>query len=108
MTYLEKQAPDSPIFGAKNLYLGEFGVPEREFGTDVAVKSLQRTIEDGKKLGLRYMIYWELYDNECKEQPATKEEMCRGFWLITPTGRHSTLYNLFHSALRPSSARTQH
>jgi hypothetical protein len=104
MAYLAKQAPDSPMFGAKNLYLGEFGVPEREFGTDFALKSLQRTINEGKRLGLRYMIYWEVYDNECKEQPATQEEQCRGFWLIKPNGAHSALYNLFAAALHSASA----
>jgi hypothetical protein len=104
MKYLAKQAPDSPIFGARNLYLGEFGVPEREFGTEFAVKSLKRTMEEGKRLGLRYMIYWQLYDNECKETAATKEEQCRGFWLIKPEGARSALYDLFHDALHPAQS----
>jgi hypothetical protein len=95
LDYLAAKAPDGPIFGAKNLYVGEFGVPEREFGAEFALKSLKRTIDDGLKWGLRYLLYWQVYDNECKETPAMKEEQCRGFWLVTPTGRRSSVYGLF-------------
>ncbi len=101
LNYLASKAPDSAAFGAKNLYVGEFGVPEREFGEETTVKSLRRTIEDGRKWGLRYLVHWQLYDNECKETPATHEESCRGFWLITPTGRRSAQYDLLQSFLRP-------
>jgi hypothetical protein len=97
LDHLSSKAPDSAIFGAKNLYVGEFGVPEREFGADFAVKSLKRTLEDGLRWGLRYLIYWQVYDNECKKIPAVREEECRGFWLITPTGRRSELYDFFRS-----------
>ena len=98
LDYLASKAPDSKLFGAKNIYIGEFGAPENEYGgPEGQLKIIKGDVETALAWGVRYIVYWELFCNE----PAGKYEGrptnsdCRGFWLIRPDGTKSLVWDYF-------------
>jgi hypothetical protein len=100
LDYIAAHAPASASFGARNVYVGEFGVPENEFGTAFAVASVRKTIEEALQWGCPYVVYWQLYDNECRHGTSDAKGDCRGFWLIEPSGRKSPLWDVLRGFLR--------
>jgi hypothetical protein len=106
LDYIAAKAPDSPAFGARNVYVGEFGVPENERGTEKTVAILRGTIETALDWGCPYVVYWEVYDNERRASaPAAaagpvREESCRGFWLVKPSGEPAAAWHLLRSFLK--------
>jgi hypothetical protein len=101
LDYLGERAPASPDFPVRNVYIGEFGVPENEFGTTTAVRSVRRTIRDALAWGCPYLVYWQVFDNECAAGKSDEKGDCRGFWLIKPSGARSALWSVLNEALRP-------
>jgi hypothetical protein len=108
LEYLAAKAPDSEAFGAKNVYVGEFGYPEVRSEKDPNTSSERqmqviRTVVDvGLDFGCPYLLYWQIYDNECrKSMPAIEE--CRGFWLIRPDGTRSAGWEYFAALLARGS-----
>jgi hypothetical protein len=97
LDYLAARTPNSPAFGVKNVFVGEFGVPENEFGAPAAADSVRRTIRDGLAWGCPYLVYWQVFDNECKQGKGD----CRGFWLIKPSGEKSALWHTLREAIEP-------
>jgi hypothetical protein len=88
LDYLASKAPDSKLFGSRNIYIGEFGAPENQYDQ---LKIVKCTVETALDWGARYIVYWELYCNEPKEKGRESESRptnddMRGFWLIRPDG----------------------
>jgi hypothetical protein len=106
LDYLAAHAPDSRTFGARNVYVGEFGVPENEFGTPFAVASVRKTVREALDWGCPYVIYWQIYDNECREGRSDAKGDCRGFWLIKPSGEKSALWDVLREFLSPGGHET--
>jgi hypothetical protein len=103
LDYLAAHAPDSRTFGARNVTIGEVGVTENEFSTPFAVASVRKTIREALDWGCPYLVYWQIYDNECQEGKTDAKGDCRGFWLIKPSGEKSPLWDVLREYLAPAA-----
>jgi hypothetical protein len=103
LDFIAKNMPDSVGFGNKNVYLGEFGMPENNFSLERIQKVIPRAVETALDWGCPYIIYWQLYCNELKdkkqEQPVDSNDAVRGFWLIRPDGSKAWTWDYFHGLL---------
>ena len=101
LDYLAAKSPPSELYGAKNVFVGEFGAPENEMD-QLAIT--QRAVEESLDWGAHYVVYWELYCNEpaldhtYEGRPTNRD--CRGFWLIRPDGSKSPAWDYFASLMR--------
>jgi hypothetical protein len=98
LDYLASKVPPSKLYGSKNIYIGEFGAPENEFGGPQGqLKIVKGDVETALDWGARYIIYWELYCNEKAGEftgrPTNSD--CRGFWLIRPDGTKAPVWDYF-------------
>ena len=84
LNYYASKAPDSPDFGSKNVYLSEFGYPERLFGSANVIRVLNNGIDKALDWGVPYINFWALYDGDCTAYPATKDTDCKGHWIRKP------------------------
>lgn len=117
LDYLAAKAPDSELYGGRNVYLGEFGAAKDAVGDGQRKAEVIRGLmEAALGWGVRYAIYWQLYCNEPAreygERP-TNDDM-RGFWLIRPDGTRTRTWtdllgqlgtNLHRVSLRSASGR---
>lgn len=96
LDYLASKAPDSALYGAKNIFVGEFGFPENNVGGPKPQRDKTRTaLEAALRWGVRYALYWELYCNEKARdfEGKPKNEDMRGFWLIRPDGTKAPVWD---------------
>ncbi|QGQ97767.1 hypothetical protein EHS13_24195 [Paenibacillus psychroresistens] len=95
LDYLKLKAPDSSAFGANNLYLGEFGLPENDYLTVFHKQNAQSIIETSLNWGVNFAVFWQLYDNEPKTtftgRPTNSDT--RGFWLVRPNTTKTEIYD---------------
>jgi len=106
LDYLAAKAPDSSLYGSRNVYLGEYGAARDQVskGQNRAAVIRQLT-EAALGWGARWVVYWQLYCNEpareySTERPANQD--MRGFWLIRPDGVKTQTFNYFSGQLRTS------
>lgn len=96
LDYLAAKAPDSSLFGARNVYLGEFGAAKDQIGEDRDRAAVIRELADAALgWGARWAVYWQLYCNEPAREYTTKRPLnrdLRGFWLIRPDGVKTPMY----------------
>jgi hypothetical protein len=103
LDYLASKAPDSKLFGSKNIFVGEYGAPENEpgMGPEKQLAIVKSATETALKWGARYVVYWELYCNEkageYEGRPTNQD--CRGFWLIRPDGTKAPVWEYFRGLL---------
>jgi hypothetical protein len=111
LDYIAENLPDSPHFGSRNVYLGEYGLPENDFSTHNVQKVISHTTQTALDWGCPYVVYWQLYCNEPLKNPVQKDKLpyknnkdCRGFWLIRPDGTNSWAWDYFSGliAKKPS------
>jgi len=103
LDYLANKAPDSKLFGSKNVYVGEFGAPENNVGgPEKQLELTKSAVKTALDWGARYVVYWELYCNEPagKYEGRPKNSDCRGFWLIRPDGTKAPVWNYFSGLLK--------
>ena len=102
--------PTSYMKGKKIVFLGEIGIPEQRYEglTDYesVVKRWDAYLGVCEALQVPYIIQWELYCNEPKNEELRKlnnvrttEEM-RGFWLIRPDGSLGFAGDYFNRVLK--------
>jgi hypothetical protein len=102
--------PTSYMKGKKVVFLGEIGIPEQRYEglteKGPVVKRWDAYIGVCAALKIPYLIQWELYCNEPKNEELRKlnevrktEEM-RGFWLIRPDGTKSFAQQYFDLLLK--------
>ncbi|MHC4369838.1 MAG: hypothetical protein ACYSW8_19680 [Planctomycetota bacterium] len=111
LDFIATNMPDSPAFGGRNVYVGEFGMPENEFGAGRIREMIPDVIRTSLDWGCPYIVYWQLYCNELKlhnqPTPVTDNDAVRGFWLIRPDGSKAWTWDYFHRLLKPDSIRLQ-
>lgn len=102
--------PSSIMKGEKKVFLGEIGIPEQRYEGLLTegpiVKNWDTYVAVCLALDVPYLIQWELYCNEPKDEALrssddtrTNDEM-RGFWLIRPDGTKSFAAKYFDSLLK--------
>lgn len=107
LDFIAAHTPDSPDFGNRNVYIGEFGMPESGYSLDQIRTAIPNAVRTGLDWGCPYVVYWQLYCNELKDPnarpPVQSNDAVRGFWLIRPDGTKSWLWDYFHSLFAPIS-----
>jgi hypothetical protein len=100
LDFIAAHAPDSADFGSRNVYLGEFGMPENSYRPEQIQTAVSNAVRTGLDWGCPYIIYWQLYCNELKDPnatpPVTSNDAVKGFWLIRPDGTKSWVWHYFH------------
>lgn len=97
LEYLKKMAPDSKLYGADNIYVGEYGWSEREpfGGSEHRMNLIHNTMTAALDFGAQYVMIWELYcdgllNESAKDKP--KNDDVVGNWIIRPDGSKSDLW----------------
>ncbi|MFH1719241.1 MAG: hypothetical protein ABIF19_17960 [Planctomycetota bacterium] len=103
LDYIATNMPDSPDFGNRNVYVGEFGMPENKFPAERIRKVIPGVVETALDWGCPYIVYWQLYCNELQDpkqtSPVSSNDTVRGFWLIRPDGSKAWTWDYFHGLL---------
>lgn len=110
LDYLAAKAPDSALYGSRNVYLGEYGAAKDNVDGDEEDRAavIRELTDAGLGWGARWVVYWQLYCNEPAheyqtERPANQD--LRGFWLIQPDGVKTRIYGNFQEQLGTSLQR---
>jgi hypothetical protein len=104
LEYYAERAPDSKAFGSKNVYVGEYGIPENDFPAEKVRAVIRDNTETALDFGCPWVVYWQLYDNEARRQPVKANADCRGFWLVRPDGSTGWAWDYFAGVLRGGGA----
>jgi len=103
LNFIAAHAPDSADFGDRNVYLGEFGMPENVHSSEKIRIAIPNAVQTALDWGCPYVVYWQLYCNELKDlnakPPVTSNDAVRGFWLIRPDGTEAWTWDYFHGLL---------
>jgi hypothetical protein len=103
LDFIAANMPDSPDFGNRNVYVGEFGMPENKFPAEQIQKVIPNVVMTSLDWGCPYIIYWQLYCNELDDRkelpPVHSNNAVRGFWLIRPDGSRSWTWDYFYGLL---------
>jgi len=103
LDFIAAKIPDSPDFGNRNVYLGEFGMPENGFSAEQIRKAIPNAVQTALDWGCPYIVYWQLYCNELKsgkqKPPVHDNDDVRGFWLIRPDGSKAWTWDYFYRLL---------
>ena len=92
LDYLRSKAPPSALFGARNIYLGEYGAAKDEVPAGEQRRDLiDRLTDAALGWGVRYAVYWQVFCNEpfttldpLEQRPLP--DQLHGFWLVRPDG----------------------
>ncbi len=107
LDFIAASLADSNDFGNKNVYLGEFGIPENLYTLEQIQKAIPNAVQTALAWGCPYIVYWQLYCNELKDNkerpPVRSNDAVRGFWLIRPDGSKSWVWDCFYGLLNPDS-----
>jgi len=103
LDFIAANMPDSPDFGNRNVYVGEFGMPENKFPAEQIQKVIPNVVTTALDWGCPYIIYWQLYCNEPEDRrelpPVHSNNAVRGFWLIRPDGSRAWTWDYFYGLL---------
>lgn len=108
LDFIAKNMPDSPDFGDKNVYIGEFGMPENDFGVEKIQAAIPNAVNTALDWGCPYIVYWQIYCNELRQgkgpAPIKTNDDVRGFWLIKPDGSKTWTWRYLCSLLNAPAA----
>ncbi|UCG50200.1 MAG: right-handed parallel beta-helix repeat-containing protein [Phycisphaerales bacterium] len=103
LDFIAANVADSRDFGGRNVYVGEFGMPENNFSGEKIRKAIPGAVRTALDWGCPYIVYWQLYCNELsgkeKRVPVKSNDGVRGFWLIRPDGSKAWTWDYFHGLL---------
>jgi hypothetical protein len=100
LEYIARHMPDREPFGERNVYIGEFGLPENDFPPSEVKATVRNTITTALDWGCPYVVYWQLYCNEARRRPVEANEDVRGFWLLRPDGGRGVAWEELHEFLK--------
>jgi hypothetical protein len=97
LDYIESHlSPKKGLPAGRRVWIGEYGSPSLHHNDEMQNLRSIWTIKTALDWGTPYILYWEMYNNEIKED--TKEQV--GYWLITDKGQkqpiwytHNSFYN---------------
>jgi hypothetical protein len=93
LDYIARHTPDRSPFGNRNVYIGEFGLPENDRSPDDVLRVSSGVIDTALDWGCPYIVYWQLYCNEARRDPVRGNDDVRGFWLLRPDGSRSVMWD---------------
>lgn len=96
ISFIAKHKRATETFGAKGVYIGEFGLPETGINPEQVLARAQELLAVAQDFGCPYAVYWQLYCNEPLKQPPKVNADYKGFWLVRPDGTRSLVCKLFH------------
>lgn len=113
LNYIAAKAPDSKLYGSKNIMLGEFGqyeisgwnanLPFNEQSGELQKTSVENQIKYATEWGVPYLIYWQIYCNglrsgveDVKGRIYVNNQL-KGVWLIRADGTYTPTWNYFKS-----------
>lgn len=109
LDYIEEQAPEPNDYvngilsdDQSNVYLGEYGTPlNEEFpGEEAAMRAIRTTTEHSLEWGVRWALYWQVYDNEpAIDGEITDNDDVRGFHLIRPDESKAPTWDYYQDLL---------
>ncbi|MBU3743816.1 MAG: hypothetical protein FGM61_04610 [Sediminibacterium sp.] len=113
--YIQQQMrPTAYMKGKKEVFLGEIGIPEQRYAglmeKDPVINRWDAYMGVMLALKIPYLIQWELYCNEPKDESlrklndTRKKDEMRGFWLIRPDSTLSFAGTYFTNLLQKASA----
>jgi hypothetical protein len=105
LDYIAGHAPDREPFGDHNVYLGEFGLPEKSVTPEKLRRVLTGVIGTAIGWGCPYIVYWQVYCNEPIREPVDSNDDCRGFWLLRPDGSQSFAWHILREYLTEQTPR---
>ncbi|PWD98960.1 hypothetical protein [Marinilabilia rubra] len=116
--YLRNQMKPTPYMnGDRVVFLGEIGIPEQRYEglteKDAVIERWDTYIGVCLALDVPYIIQWELYCNEPKNEKfrrvleTRKTDEMRGFWLIRPDGTQSFVGQYFEKLLKNSGEKIE-
>lgn len=113
LNYIAAKAPDSKLYGTKNVMLGEFGqyetsgwntsIPFNEQSGELQRISVANQIKYATDWGVPYLIYWQIFCNGLRNNitynPGDNMQnyQLRGVWLIRADGTLTPTWNYFKS-----------
>ncbi len=86
LDFIAAHMREGGAFGKRSVYVGEYGYPENDGGLEKVRQIVTTALDTALEWGCPYVIYWQVYCNEARRQPVTKNDDVRGFWLIKPDG----------------------
>ena len=111
LNYIASKAPDSKLYGPKNVMLGEFGrdeisgwnasVPFNAQSGELQRVSIANQIKYATEWGVPYLVYWQIFCNETRTGVAftkgdnMQNNQMKGFWLIRADGTYTPTWNYF-------------
>ncbi|MDV2496678.1 MAG: hypothetical protein RX316_10805, partial [bacterium] len=103
LDFIAQNMPDNNDFGDKNVYLGEFGLPENDYTQNQLETAVTQDTQTALQWGCQYVLYWQLYCNELVSgtPPISNNSDVRGFWLIKPDGSYAWTWDYFYNLLNP-------
>jgi hypothetical protein len=105
LDFIALNTPDSPDFGDKNVFLGEYGFAENLWPAVDYQEGIENATMTALSWGCQYLIYWQLYCNELQAgatAPVTSNTDVNGFWLIRPDGTYAWSWDYLYGLLNPS------
>jgi len=96
---IARHTPDREPFGDRNVYVGEFGLPENEHPRARVQETLRGATETAIDWGCPWVVYWQVYCNEARRRPVSSNEDVRGFWLIRPDGSKAWAWEVLEGLL---------
>jgi hypothetical protein len=109
--------PTGYMKGKKVVFLGEIGIPEQRYEglmtREPVVARWDAYIGVCQALNIPYLIQWELYCNEPKNEAlrrlndTRKTDEMRGFWLVRPDGTLSWAGEYFDALLKHAGGKLQ-
>jgi hypothetical protein len=100
LDFIARHAPARPPFGARNVYIGEFGRPENDATADQVRSTIRSVTAVARQWGCPYAVYWQVYCNEPRRQPVRTSADCRGFWLVRPDDTRGPAWACMQELLR--------
>jgi hypothetical protein len=113
LNYIAAKAPDSKLYGSKNIMLGEFGqyeisswnanLPFNEQSGELQRISVENQIKYATEWGVPYLIYWQIYCNGLRANVTynpddnMQNNQLKGVWLIRADGTYTPTWNYFKS-----------
>ncbi len=104
LDYIARHTPDREPLGNRNVYIGEFGLPENDRSAAAVKKTVRDVVATARDWGCPYIVYWQLYCNEARRRPVRTNDDVRGFWLLRPDGSKTTAWHELRGLLVPGES----